>query len=208
MRRGALKRQERVKFPLTFAELSGAERWRYGCWTWANGSPDHPGGKMMQCNTMFGMTLATLVSISGTALAVDTEMRCRLYMSSSTQALAQHNSESGGVQLNAIRRGGVCLFEDGRVADKQFVMAQRIVDDGADGLMSGYSVYTFENGDALTMKFDGRWNSEGLSGDYVVMYGTGEWEGVNGTGGFVGVQSPWPGTDIIDVTFNVTLSES
>ena len=42
---------------------------------------------------------------------------------------------------------GVAVFEDGRIAFKEFVFAGDTTEDGSRG--TGYSTYTFQNGDAL-----------------------------------------------------------
>jgi hypothetical protein len=42
---------------------------------------------------------------------------------------------------------------------------------------SGYSTYTFENGDSLTAKFTYDWSFAGLKGVYDVVSGTGAYQG-------------------------------
>ena len=38
---------------------------------------------------------------------------------------------------------------------------------------TGYSTYTFQDGDSLTLKFTGGWGQERNGGDYEVLSGTG-----------------------------------
>ena len=152
-------------------------------------------------------TLATAL-LAGAASADETGLRCRLYMAQGTESADAIVSASTGATLRMVRRSGVCVFADGRVADKQFVMTQHIRDGGAAGSNHGYSVYTFEDGGALTLAFEGGWDEAGYRGDYEVLAGTGAWEGASGTGTITGVESPWEGTDIVDIAIDVTTGGS
>ena len=157
--------------------------------------------------TAAATTLAAAL-LTGAAAAEETALRCRLYMTVGTEVADEIVSASTGSALRTVRRGGVCVFADGSVADKQFVMTQRASDGGARGISHGYSVYTFEDGDALSLAFEGGWDGDGFRGEYEVLSGTGAWEGATGTGTITGAASPWEGTEIVDIAIDVTAAES
>ena len=73
---------------------------------------------------------------------------------------------------------------------------------------SGYSTYTFENGDALTLSFTGGWGENGGGGDYEVISGTGAFEGATGTGRFDGVDDPWEDASLADGSFTLNLPKN
>ena len=81
------------------------------------------------------------------------------------------------------------LLRGGRIAKKDFVCFYDGTADAGD--FTGYSTYTFENGNSITMKFVGAWSAEGIGGDYEVLSGTGAYQGVTGTGRFDAVGDSW-----------------
>ena len=84
---------------------------------------------------------------------------------------------------------------------KDFVIAE----DGTEeaGTASGYSTYTFENGDSLTARFTFEWSPTGAAGDYQVLSGTGAFEGATGTGHFEGAQEAWKDADLLEGSFTL-----
>ena len=80
--------------------------------------------------------------------------------------------------------------------------------DGSDeeGSYSGYSTYTFQDGDSLTLKFTGGWSAEGDGGDYEVLSGTGVFKGASGTGRFDAVEEPWDDANLFDGSFTLKLA--
>jgi hypothetical protein len=76
---------------------------------------------------------------------------------------------------------------------------------GDTGEYSGYSTYTFENGDSITASFTGAWDPNTDAGDYKVISGTGAYKGATGTGRFDGVKNPW-GEDTYLANGSFTLS--
>ena len=111
-----------------------------------------------------------------------------------------------GRSVGVAKSTGVAVFEDGRIAKKDFV---RIYDGTeASGDFTGYSTFTFDNGDALTAKFVAAWSEQGFGGDYEILSGTGAYEGVTGTGRFDGVEDPWDGADLLDGTFKLEVPGS
>ena len=121
----------------------------------------------------------------GPAAAEEQTLRFRLVVSLTNVAFAE-NPNAPGHSVGAGRAVGVAVFEDGRIAFKDFVIAN----DGTEeaGTASGYSTYTFENGDSLTARFTFEWSPTGAAGDYQVLSGTGAFEGATGTGHFEGAQ--------------------
>ena len=111
-----------------------------------------------------------------------------------------------GRTVGAGQYAGVALFEDGRIAYKDFV---NIADgDKNEGSYSGYSTYTFRNGDSLTLKFTGEWGQKRNGGDYVVLSGTGAFKGASGTGSFDALKEPWAGASLFEGKFTLTLAGS
>ena len=101
---------------------------------------------------------------------------------------------------------GVAVFDDGRIAFKKFVMMMEAAK--AEGSYSGYSTYTFQNGDSLTLKFVGGWGEKRDGGDYEVLSGTGAFKGATGTGGFEALEENWDGANLYEGSFKLTLPGS
>jgi hypothetical protein len=101
---------------------------------------------------------------------------------------------------------GVAIFEDGRLAFKRFVIS----DAGGekDGSFLGLSTYTFENGDALTLKFSGGWTPEGQIGNYEVLSGKGAFEGATGTGRFESLEEAWDDAELLQGSFTLDVPGS
>lgn len=101
---------------------------------------------------------------------------------------------------------GFAVFDDGRIAYKEFVMMM----DAAktEGGYSGYSTYTFQNGDSLTLKFVGGWGEKRNGGDYEVLSGTGVFKGATGTGRFDAIKENWEGASLHEGSFTLTLPGS
>ena len=111
-----------------------------------------------------------------------------------------------GHHYMAAEYGGVAIFEDGRIANKQFSL---LMDNGgAEGDYQGYSTYMFENGDSITLKFTGGWGSGGSGGEYEVLSGTGAYEGVTGSGRFDAINNPWEKANLFNLTLNLKLRDS
>ena len=152
-------------------------------------------------------TLVPLLALGATAHAEERTLECRLYIGLGTENVDTWMSESAGRTFETRRRSSVCVFPDGGVADKQFVMINTFAGEGTTGVNRGYSLYTFEDGDSLTLAFEGRWGADGYAGDYEVLDGTGAYEGASGTGTITGVSSPWQGTGIVDIAIDVSLTD-
>lgn len=111
-----------------------------------------------------------------------------------------------GRSVAAGKHAGVAVFEDGRIAYKNYVV---MIDAGkTEGSYSGYSTYTFQNGDSLTLKFTGGWGGQRSGGDYEVLSGTGAFENATGTGRFDALEEPWEGANLYQGSFTLTLAGS
>ena len=141
---------------------------------------------------------------AGTVVAAEETLTFRLIVRTIDRTAFDAPVE--GRNISVSQSAGVAIFEDGRLADKQFV---GLVDSaGAEGTYSGYSIYTFLNGDTLTLKYTGGWGADGEVGHYEVLSGTGAYEGASGEGRFVPVDNPWDKASLYDVTINIERSDS
>ena len=154
---------------------------------------------------LFALATISLAMSTGVAVAKEETLECTLYMADSMDSETQSSVElkDAGLMLNTIRHSSVCLFRDGRVADKQFVTIARVVGDGSTGSTLGFSVYTMENGDSISAEFTGAWGSEGFKGVYNILGGTGSYGSATGDGTITGVESPWTNTGIVEILLNV-----
>lgn len=146
--------------------------------------------------------LATLVLGAGTAMAKEEVLEFRLV----TQQVGAPMDvlEIGGHKLTAGRYMGVAVFTDGRIAHKTFVHEN---DETADaGTYKGYSTYTFQNGDSLTLSYTGAWDSNGERGDYRLISGTGTYEGATGTGSFRSIEEPWEDAYLLEGSFKLDVA--
>jgi hypothetical protein len=146
------------------------------------------------------ITLAVLVGAAPFAHAAEVSLKFRLVVTDKTSTVLPVAHVEGRA-LGAHDAVGVAVFEDGRIAFKRFVY----IDDGteAEGSITGYSTYEFENGDSVTAKFTAGWSAAGLEGDYEVLSGTGAYAGATGTGTFATTTFPWEDANIFDGAFTL-----
>ena len=131
------------------------------------------------------------------------EQTLRFKLVTQPAALPATMPEIGGHTAVVGEYMGVAVFEDGRIAHKRFV---DISDDTAKaGTFKGYSTYTFENGDSLTLSYTGEWNEQGLTGAYTLLSGTGQYANATGTGSFKGMDEPWEQANLLEGSFQLTV---
>lgn len=145
---------------------------------------------------------ASLLASAGVAAAEEQTLQFRLV----TQQVGQPTDlpAIGGHELMAGRYMGVAVFADGRIAHKRFVGIEDVAGDA--GTFKGYSTYTFQNGDSLTLAYTGKWDGEGLLGEYRMISGTGAYEGATGTGSFTMQEEPWDEAYLYEGTIKLTLA--
>ena len=146
------------------------------------------------------IALTVSVLMIGSVAAQEETLKGRLI----TRIISATFVDAPGVEGRSIGGGqyaGIAVFEDGRLADKQFVL--NMDSGGTEGNYSGYATYTFQNGDALTLKFTGGWGPDGERGNYEVLSGTGAYKGATGTGRFDAVKDPWKKATLYDLTIKV-----
>lgn len=108
--------------------------------------------------------LGALGLCAGHVSAAEEVLECRLYIAASVDVVSLIEMKETGQTLNAMRRGSYCVFADGSVADKQFVLSNRVLGEGSSGNYSGFSIYTLENGDSVSAQFTGGWDDKGNHG--------------------------------------------
>lgn len=100
-----------------------------------------------------------------------------------------------GLAVSAGRYAGTAIFEDGRIANKEFTFSYDFR-KGA-GPFYGYSTYTFVDGSALVLRFEGVLEpGKPLLGRYTVLSGSGAYAGATGTGYFEKVDDPWENANL------------
>ena len=161
----------------------------------------------MEASKLAGAAGLVACLAAGSAAAEEQTLRFRLVVSFTGVAM----SENPGVPGHMVGAGeavGVAVFEDGRIAFKNFVISTDETEEARRA--SGYSTYTFENGDSLNLKFSYNWTAaEGGKGEYELLSGTGAYKGATGTGHFEDVEEPWgPGTDLLEGSFTLDVPAS
>ena len=92
------------------------------------------------------IALAALVGAAPAADAAEVTLKFRLIIADTSATLMPVKNVEGRT-LGAHEAVGVAVFEDGRLAFKRFVYTDDATE--AEGDISGYSTYAFENGDSL-----------------------------------------------------------
>lgn len=144
--------------------------------------------------------LALAALSSGTAAAEEQTLRFKLVVTMVEKTEIDLPAVAGQ-SLAAYEAVGVAYFEDGHIAFKRYAMAT--AGGKEDGSYLGLSTYTFENGDALHVKFTGGWSPDGRKVDYTVLSGEGAFEGATGTGELTGLETAWKGASLLEGSFTV-----
>lgn len=159
----------------------------------------------MSTRIVAGAALASALVFVGSAWAEEQNLKFRLVVTDvSTTNIEPANVP--GRSIGVVKSTGVAVFDDGRIAQKDFVRYYDGTEESGD--FTGYSTYTFENGNSLTARFVAAWSPEGVGGDYEILSGAGAYEGVTGTGRFDGVTDPWDDADLLTGTFKLEVPGS
>lgn len=100
---------------------------------------------------------------------------------------------------------GVTVFPDGRLGTKDFFDKP-----GANDSSSGRSTYYFDNG-SVEATYTDTCPAGHCKGQYVILSGTGDYQGATGTGSFdglVGKASPLKNAGLLNVQLNVKMPGS
>jgi hypothetical protein len=109
------------------------------------------------------------------------------------------NEAGGGYHYH-----GVTFQQNGTVGSKDFFVKE----SGKKGHYVGLSTYTFPDGSVTAAFNDEEYGKGRDRGTYVILAGTGIYEGAKGTGSFDGVgteENEVKGIGVYDVTLNVTV---
>ena len=112
-------------------------------------------------------------------------------------------SDVEGHVLGAGDYKGVAVFDDGRIADKVFVLTFDEIN--GVGTSIGYSTYRFVDGSSIIASFVDEYDETTDRGSYSVLGGTGLYDGAKGTGWFENVEEPWDGASLFKGGFALTL---
>lgn len=147
--------------------------------------------------------LLVLGFLAGTSPATAEEQVLRFRLVTQRVGEAVDLPAIGGHQVVVGQHMGVAVFEDGRIAHKSFVDVSDDTEQG--GTFYGYSTYTFQNGDSLTLRYTGDWGAKGLRGEYTLLSGTGRYANATGTGSFTGADEPWEDAYLLEGSFRLNV---
>ncbi len=115
----------------------------------------------MRKDLIAGAALVSALVWTGSAGAGEQTLKFRL-VTTDLNSVEYDVANAPGHYLAAHEAVGVAVFEDGRIAYKRFVYTEDGTGDA--GTSTGYSSYTFENGDALNAKLSVSWGASGFRG--------------------------------------------
>ena len=136
--------------------------------------------------------IALLVGSNFAAVAADRTLKFKL--------VTIYTGEKDGAHHMA----GVTVSPDGTIGTKDFLNK-----DGDNGASTGHSTYYFPTGSVVadyTMTSTGTQTGGHLLGKYVILSGTGAYQGATGTGSFEGDwgdKSPLTGAGLLNVELDV-----
>ena len=157
----------------------------------------------MVCTRILGTLTVALVGVTfANAKADEHALNFRLI----THRIEMKVVEAPDAEGHTLGTGnfkGVAVFEDGRIADKTFVLSFDATNGAGTGI--GYSTYAFLDGSSITARFEYKDEADVSTGQYTVLGGAGQYEGAKGTGWFKQVEEPWDGASLFDGGFELTL---
>ncbi len=108
-----------------------------------------------------------------------------------------------GQMVGMGRYAGTAFFKDGRVANKEFIFNFDF--NKGSGPFFGYSTYTFADGSALVMRFDGNSKAgQPMEGAYTILSGSGIYAGASGSGSFKSSKDAWKSANLYTGNLKIT----
>lgn len=149
------------------------------------------------------VSLLIIGAMVNAAHAGDQALNFRLVTHTEDMHVLESPHAEGHVLGSGVCRG-TAVFGDGAIASKFCVF---IFDEGKEGgTASGYSVYTFADGSAITARLEDVTGADGSArGEYTVLSGTGRYEGATGSGWYEKAEEPWEAASLWNGGFDLTL---
>ncbi len=157
---------------------------------------------MISTRKFCAAALACLAVMGTTAQAENQSLGFRLTIHIIESKVFEAPGQEGRI-LGMENAKGTAVFDDGRLADKTYIAGYDL--DKGIGSGNGYSVYTFVDGSSIIASFEATFNEDGVTGIYTVVGGTGEYEGVKGSGSFQDEQSEWEDAFLLTGKFDLVM---
>lgn len=136
------------------------------------------------------------------AVAAEETLNLRLVTRDIVDAV-HTDSAIEGLALGAHEAVGVAVFDDGRIAYKEYVWIG-YEGENAPNPQPGFSSYVFQNGDSLQLSFMAGPRDDGFYVDYTVLSGTGAYAGATGTGQIKAAEASWDDAGYFEGSITVT----
>lgn len=150
--------------------------------------------------------IAGLFALAQAAIAAEETLKFRLITRNVDMKVVEASQIEGQV-LGVATAHGVAIFEDGRIANKEYTFAFDY--NKGLGTFHGYSTYTFQDGSSISARFEGDESARGegtvVKGVYTILSGTSKYAGAKGTGKFVSTQEPWDKTELYNAELHIVL---
>ncbi len=159
-------------------------------------------GDTMVASRSFTVLCSALLAFVQPVSAAEQTLNFRLVTRDISEAV--HTNENiEGLRLSAVQAVGVAVFDDGRLAYKEYVNLS-YEGENAPAKQPGFSSYVFQNGDSLQVSFEYGPGEGGYFVDYTILSGTGAYAGATGTGRIAYVDSAWDDATLFEGSFTVT----
>ena len=146
------------------------------------------------------LALCGLSILSGAAHAGEETLPFRLVVRDLAE-LTHSEQAVEGVGMTAYQSIGVAIFDDGRLAYKEFVNIGMSVNPPVKS--PGFSNYIFANGDSLQVSFLAGPDEGGFFVDYKILSGTGAYDGATGDGRLQAMEASWTDATLFEGAFRV-----
>ena len=144
--------------------------------------------------------LSGLSILSGAANAGEETLPFKLVVRDLAE-LTHSEPATEGVGMAAYQSIGVAVFDNGRLAYKEFVNVAMNVNPPVKS--PGFSNYVFANGDSLQVSFLAGPGDGGFFVDYTILSGTGAYAGATGDGRLQAMDASWADATLFEGAFRV-----